>query len=279
MMIKYATLKIFEKIKVLKKLNLTTCVTLNEKRIIIPIIKGLGITNLKPAEEWMQFLFKNILPIKNGAFIDIGANLGQTLIKIKSIKENIHYFGFEPNPSCVFYLRELIEKNRFKNCDIIPIAISDMNGLVQLDLYTNEVDSSASIIKDFRKAKVNYKSLVPTFKFEKIFKPSDFKAISIVKIDVEGAELEVLKSMKKTLAKHRPFIICEILPVYETSNVFRLKRQKEVESILKNINYLIFRILEKGKIIPIGEIGVHSDLKLCNYLFIPSEYLVVFQKG
>jgi len=47
-------------------------------------------------------LLKKILLLKDGVFIDIGMNLGQTLIKLKCVDPNIRYFGFEPNPGCVY---------------------------------------------------------------------------------------------------------------------------------------------------------------------------------
>jgi len=107
----------------------------------------------------------------------------------------------------------------------------------------------------------------------------NIEKISIVKIDVEGSELEVIRGMKGIIAKHKPFIFCEILPVYNKGNIFRLNRQKEIKHIIKKLKYRIFRILKDGKLVPIEQIGIHSNLALCNYLFIPSDFLSEISKN
>lgn len=54
--------------------------------------------------KWKIDLFKRILSVKKGDFIDIGVNVGQTLLNINSIDINSGYIGFEPNSNCVFML-------------------------------------------------------------------------------------------------------------------------------------------------------------------------------
>ncbi|MBK7626701.1 MAG: hypothetical protein IPJ16_05790 [Bacteroidales bacterium] len=63
---------------------------------------------------------------KDWTVIDVGANIGQTLIKIKSIDKEINYLGFEPNPVCVnyLYIRLLIE-TILKHAIVFPAGISD----------------------------------------------------------------------------------------------------------------------------------------------------------
>ena len=51
--------------------------------------------------------YTDMLIIYKG-FIDVGVNVGQTLLKLKSISSEINYLGFEPNPNCVNYLKNLI---------------------------------------------------------------------------------------------------------------------------------------------------------------------------
>lgn len=272
-MIKYLFLRLLEKLNILDKINFSICINLNEKKIKIPILKGIGLYNIKVTEKWLIKLFSEISTLKGGSFIDVGANLGQTLIKIKSVNLGIRYIGLEPNPICVSYLIELIKKNKFKNCEILPVGLSNKNSLVKLNCYHGDTDSSASILEGFRKAKINQSFWVSTFNFESIYELLDIEKISIVKIDVEGAELEVIKGMEEIFVQHRPFIFCEILPVYDKKKIFRLNRQKEIEHIIKKLKYRIFRILKEDKLVLLEQIGIHSNLDLCNYLFIPSDFL------
>lgn len=277
-MIKYVFLKLLEKLKILDKINFYTCIKLNGKKIEIPIIKGIGLYNIKVTEKWLIKLFAEISTLKEGSFIDVGANLGQTLIKIKSVDLGIRYIGLEPNPNCVSYLIELIKKNKFKDCEILPVGLSNKNCLVRLNCYHGDTDSAASVIENFRKAKINRSFWVSTFNFKSVYGSLNIEKISIVKIDVEGSELEVIRGMKSIIAQHRPFIFCEILPVYDKKNIFRLDRQKELIHIMKKLNYCIFRILKDDELVPLEQIGIHSNLDLCNYLFIPSDFLSEISK-
>src|SRR5690606_20114495 len=92
------------------------------------------------------------------------------------------------------------------------------------------------------------------------FKNENLTHFDLVKIDVEGAESFVIKSLFEVC--QNAIIICEILPVYNEKNVDRLKRQNEIEDLLKINNYSIFRI-EKSPVIKLNlihEIGVHGDI-------------------
>ena len=252
------------------------CVTLNKKKLRIPFLSRVGYPDCWINEPWMINLLKILLPLKDGVFIDIGANVGQTLINLKCVEPSIQYFGFEPNPLCTYCMIELIKKNNFKNCEIIPIGISNKNEIATLNFYNREVDGAATIVENFRSQKIKYKFFVPVQSFEYVYKKLNLKNISIIKIDVEGAELEIIKSLKSVLRDERPFILCEILPVYSKDNTFRKKRQDEIEKIIRTLDYKICRV-EKEKnekltgLICLNKLGIHSDLSLCDYLFVPNE--------
>lgn len=91
-------------------------------------------------------------------FIDVGVNIGQTLMKVKSIDKDILYVGFEPNPNCVNYVNKFIEVNHIENCTIYPVGLSEKIGFETL-YADNEVASGATMLKDFR---INYQTPSPT---------------------------------------------------------------------------------------------------------------------
>lgn len=267
-------LKIINKLKLLNYFNLLGEISLNDVTFKIPVIKKLGIENIYMSEPWMISLLKK-MNLKDGQFIDVGVNIGQTLLKLKSVNQEIEYIGFEPNPTCVFYSNELIEANQFKNTVIIPTGIADKNGVLKLNFYSENIsDSSASIIENFRPdQEVKSSQYIPVNTVENISDSISLKNVKAIKIDVEGAEMEVIESLKTLMKKNQPLVLIEILPVYNSENRFRIERQEKIESILNELDYLIYRVIKENNnfksIQQIESIGIHKDLNACDYVFIP----------
>ena len=268
-------LRVLNKLKILKYFNFYSSIILNNKKFKIPVLQKIGFNNLFMSEPWMIDLLNSIVKIDRKGFVDIGVNVGQTLLKLKSVDETINYIGFEPNPSCVNYTKQLIELNQFPSCKLVPVGISNENKLGVLNFYSiSGTDASASVIPDFRKnANIVSKEYVPLFDFEQIKESVDCKNFSILKIDVEGAEYEVLSSFYKAIEVNKPIILIEILPVYNNRNVNRLERQVKIQELLTKLNYSIFRVMKMDnifeKIEEIEEIGIHADMNMCEYVMVP----------
>lgn len=272
--------RLLNKLGILKYLTINVSISLGKNRISIPLIKKIGFGNLLMSEIWMLEVLEKILPLKKGAFLDVGVNIGQTLIKLKSVNNEISYIGFEPNPLCVYYTNELIKINNFKNTKLISSGISTTNKILTLNLFSeNEMDSSASLIEEFRPDPIIKKMYVPVFDINTLENRDElFNDVSIIKIDVEGGEFEVISSFLTIIEKKRPFILIEILPIYKESNAFRIERQHWIEDKLKDLNYSNYRIEKKKdnsfkSFSKIEKIEIHSDLQKCDYLFVPHELL------
>ncbi|BAZ37331.1 methyltransferase [Calothrix sp. NIES-4101] len=268
--------KLMRKTGILKNLIFRRKINIKGKKINIPVILELS---CQLSETWMIELLEKILPEKEGVFLDIGVNLGQTLIKVKSIEPTRKYIGFEPNSVCVFYVKHLIKNNQFENCTLLPVGLFTEDSILSLEsINDSEVDAAASIIKNFRPNQIiRHQTFVPVFCFENIANILDIDKIGIVKIDVEGAELEVIKSLQVVIHHDRPIFILEVLPVYSNENKARKERQEELERIFNLASYSFFRVSKtrEGNFInckPIDSIGIHSDLNQCDYLVVPSEF-------
>ncbi len=74
--------------KVTRYLNYVKIISINDVEIRISSIRGIA---CYASELWMIDLLAKFLPERSGVFIDVGVNVGQTLIKLKAIdpKENI----------------------------------------------------------------------------------------------------------------------------------------------------------------------------------------------
>lgn len=270
---KYYLYRVLTKLNLLSFLNFKTRCTLYNTPFVIPILGGIGYNNLMATEPWMLKLFQKLHKMKPGTFIDIGINTGQTLLKIKSVNSNIPYIGFEPNPNCIYYTQQLIYINKFTNTTILPIGLSNKVGFETL--YADSAFSGmASMLKDFRvNYNINTQLKLPVFPLDQITTLTE--NTGTIKIDVEGYELEVIEGMVNVLQKEKPFIICEILPVYtiETENgKYRYARQQRLQQLLQNLQYSIGLIDESEFILhQLDSLPIHGDMQKTNYLFYPSE--------
>jgi FkbM family methyltransferase len=218
----------------------------------------------------MITVLRNLFELRKGAVVDVGVNLGQTLLKVKAIDPEREYIGFEPNPSCVSYAEKLIAANELKNCKLAPVGVSQKAGMVTLDLfYGTDEDSSASIVPGFRPDQnVSFRKNVAVLSYDEL--PEGFiPETAVIKIDVEGAELEVLRGLLPVIERDSPFIVMEILPCYSEERRGRLERQEQVEALLRHSDYVLFRIGQS--LSHVKTIGIHGDMSLCDYVACPSE--------
>lgn len=262
-----------DRAKLLPHLNLTEYIEVGAQTFRAPVRQGIRM-HASDVEPWIDQLIHRVIQARPGSFIDVGANLGQTLLKLKAGAPHASYFGFEPSPRCYCYLADLIAINKLSDCKIYPFALGAAPAVVEL-FQNGEADQAASVVEGFR-PETHYSSrqFATVFPGDDVLGAAGPADISIVKIDVEGAERDVLVGLTRTLDRHRPSIICEVLPVYDetTDNGrFRLARQREIEAFLRERRYSIHRVGPDGALTQLEEFGVHSDLSTCNYLFSPAE--------
>lgn len=246
------------------------------RRYSLPVMAG---NLVRPSEPWLNSLLSSVMAEKDGAFVDVGANLGQTLLKVKSIDPARQYLGFEPNPTCVAYLYKLIAKNKLEACSIVPVGISDKAGVLNLDLYGGDANPGASVIPNFRaRERLAGSRAVPVLSGAEL-RPHLPARTAIVKIDVEGGELEVLLGLEAWLREAGPVILLEILPCYSAENTGRIDRQRAVEHVLNTLGYSLHRIRKRGARIQTFErmeqLDIHSDLDKCDYIAVPADSDIV----
>ena len=213
----------------------------------VPLVYGLGADHLGRVEApWTYYFLKSVLKNKPGCLIDIGANVGLYLICLKSIDADREYIGFEPNPACYWYVQELIRYNEFSCSKIFPLALSDTRQLCTF--YARRLgDKMGSLQASHRveKEKPFSFSLI-TEPGDPIFQELDLAAIGAMKIDVEGSELEVVRGLKETLAKHQPTVICEVLAPPSAGHANHEAQISRIEALLKLLNDYNYVALSLG---------------------------------
>jgi FkbM family methyltransferase len=264
---------------ILPHLNLAVTAVVNGERFRIPIHRGVGWDLRHSSETWMTDLLRRLLEAgASPGLLDVGVNIGQTLLKLKSIDPAIRYCGFEPNPFCVSFVHELIRLNGFTDCRLAPVALSDRPGLFEF-IAGSDSDSGGSMVADLRPEKtVVRKQIIAALHFDAL--DLDLNRIGLVKIDVEGAELHVLRGMKEFLRVGRPCVVCEVLHAHSLAQVPRLhQRNAEIIELMDDLAYTIFRIVKgDGRIAGLERIVAFPDAvwadsseALCDFLMLPDE--------
>jgi FkbM family methyltransferase len=127
---------------------------------------------------------------KNGVFIDVGANIGAISIAVAKKRPDLKIFAFEASPLVYSYLKENKDQNQCRNLTIYNLAIHDIGG-VELPFFSpKELNGKGSFAPVFTDEAV----MVTTISLDEFFTKE--KLIPhFIKIDVEGYELSVLRSM------------------------------------------------------------------------------------
>jgi FkbM family methyltransferase len=261
--------------------NFTVAGRLAGRPLRVPFQFGAGWEHLRMAEMWLYHGLERVLRGRPGAFVDAGVNVGHTLVKVKAIDPDREYVGFEPNPHCLRYTQQLIAANRFTRCTVVPVGISNRTAIMKL-FMNPDADPSATIVEGFREPDRYARSVpVPVFVGDDVLDALGVGRVSVVKIDVEGGELDVLEGLRRTLGRSTPIVFCEVLPVFDEQSEmgrFRLKRQTELRRLLGNLGYGVFRMYFDTTVEPLDDFDIHADMTRSNYVFVPRAETASFQR-
>ena len=159
-------------------------------------------------------------PEKTAAFVnalktgqvcfDVGANVGYfTILGSRCVGTSGKVIAFEPAIRNLAFLYRHVLLNKAENVTIISAACSDSETLASFSSGKNCAEGYISNIELSGPASGEKVSLVPTITLDAVARHLDVLP-NLMKIDVEGAELSVLKGAQVTIRKARPKILMEI---------------------------------------------------------------------
>jgi len=145
-------------------------------------------------------------------FADVGANLGEyTLLAAHVLGTSGRVHAFEPNPNVFEILRKNIELNHCGNVTACPEAVWERETVVGFELTPNP---GLSAVQPEKQGKESARTItVRTVTLDNYF--ADATKPNLIKVDVEGAELQVLNGATSLLALpplHAPVVIFEYGP-------------------------------------------------------------------
>jgi FkbM family methyltransferase len=139
-----------------------------------------------------------------GIGIDVGCHKGEILDQMIKYSPHVAHFGFEPLP----HMYEQLQKKYGKLCNILPYALSDATGTTVFNFVKNAPSYSGIQERKYDIANPIIEKIdVALRRMDDVIDPN--LKISLIKIDVEGAELGVLKGGISTIKRHKPVVLFE----------------------------------------------------------------------
>ena len=161
---------------------------------ISPSIGVLGWYELRTTELFLQLLEKG------ATVIDVGANVGFfTLLAAKLVGKEGIVLSFEPEFTSFSLLSGSVQRNNFSNIKLSQKCVSDIDGKKTLYLSSTRHRGMHSIVRDSGGTKVT----VPSTRLDTEVARLGIERVDLLKIDVEGAEPEVLNGASKLLSEGR----------------------------------------------------------------------------
>lgn len=144
-------------------------------------------------------------------FFDIGANIGfYTLLGSRLVGPKGSVVSFEPVVRNLSYLYRHVTLNRCRNVSVLAAACSDRATLATFSIAQNVGEGHLDTVADVPgRSMTAGKALVPTVTVDSVAEKLGVLP-DVMKIDVEGAELEVLRGAETVLRARRPQIFLSI---------------------------------------------------------------------
>jgi FkbM family methyltransferase len=193
--------------------------------------------------------------------IDVGANVGYfTVLFADIVGPQGRVFSFEPCRSTCTILRHNVAKNGFRHVHIVHAAVTHTTGKIQLFYSTSEERHSIGRSESTTEAA----ETVVAWTLDAYVDQFALSRLDLLKIDVEGADLDVLRGARTLLAKHRPYVIVE---ASEMSSTFGYE-PKALSEFLEQAGYRMLAVEQPDPLAWSGDLrGEVSS----NLLAVPQE--------
>jgi len=193
-------------------------------------------------------LLSDFIPRKGWIILDVGAHIGIYSIRVsKLVGDSGLVCAFEPNPLTYYWLRENVFLNGANNIRTFPIALGNKNRLMKLHVVLTGYTGLSSIMYDHivrcqrKGARVGeIKTItIPMYTLDYLVEKLNLpKQYDLVKIDVEGAELNVLEGMRSLMQGHKiKRLVIEIhTDVIDENQVLRILKKHHYRPV-KLVSY------------------------------------------
>jgi FkbM family methyltransferase len=212
-----------------------------------------------------EFAFLDRILRPGMTFVDAGANHGiYTVFAARRVGADGLVWAFEPSPRERGQLHFNLEMNGL-TARVFSVALADVNGQAELTVSDPEHHGQSTLGAFANpELEVHGKELVEVRRLDDVVAENPLTRIDVMKLDVEGAELRLLRGAAGILERYRPVILLE---VSERSLQHQGASSEELLQFLRSHQYRIYGFdLVTGLPFPAAP-GVYSD----NMIGVPEE--------
>lgn len=189
---------------------------------------------------------RNVLKTGDTAF-DVGAQIGYlTLAMSTASGGQIRVVSFEPESHNAERLRSNIALNPGVDVTIVEKAASNVEGVLRLYLSHDHNSGTHSTIPNGVNVSNEYIE-IPSTTLDAYIAEHSISELKLVKIDVEGGELEVIRGAEKMLRNLRPIIIMELSDSLQAARGFTTV---EFKNLMLTHQYQSYTIRDNGMLTP-----------------------------
>jgi len=193
--------------------------------------------NLEYRIYWSKNYEKNIYKILDKfldldySYIDIGAFIGSTSLYSTYLSKKV--YALEPDPIAFNELKNnvLLNTDLKDKIELHKKCLNDKSGKVRFGNVAKGGDSTSSLYY----GNLENSWIVDGITFDEFVKQNNITDCNFIKMDIEGAEIIVLPSMKKYLEIQKPILYLSMHPRFFKDPINDTKKIMEILSIYKNI--------------------------------------------
>ncbi|HUW18477.1 MAG TPA: FkbM family methyltransferase [Sedimentisphaerales bacterium] len=198
--------------------------------------------------DWYGFPIKEAMKKylkQGGCFIDIGANIGYiSAVGAGFVGKSGFVHSFEPVPAYFQYLLRITELNADYNIVVNSFALGEHSGNAYMNATEPPAIGASSMVPGFIPEGFTGRAVqVPVVRLDEYIESKRLDHISLIKIDVEGFEIPVLKGASGFFKKHRnnlPPVIVECTPARYRQLNTSLEELEEFMTSYKYRSYCLF---------------------------------------
>lgn len=141
---------------------------------------------------------REFFDLNGGIFVDVGAHIGKyTVMVARRFAKTGKVVAIEPEPTNFHALLRNVQLNCLENVLAFDVACSDTNGELVLHLNTSGTGSHSVAFRSRTRGGI----LVKARTLDSVMEELGIEKVNIIKIDVEGAEMAVLRGALHTLKR------------------------------------------------------------------------------